>query len=91
MALTVSFLLGPIPGLAGPRATLEGRVAERRLKNGLTVFALRRPGAPVVSLQMTFRVGSVDEPPGRTGTAHLLEHLLFKGTRTLGTRDWEKE
>ncbi len=74
-----------------PDWSLEGRVAEHRLENGLTVLALRREGAPVVSLQITYRVGGVDEPQGQTGTAHLLEHMLFKGTRTLGTRDWVKE
>ncbi len=76
---------------AEPAGSLEGRVAEHRLANGLTVLALQRGTAPVVSLQMTFRVGGVDEPSGRTGMAHLLEHLMFKGTRTLGTRDWERE
>ncbi len=66
-------------------------MVEHRLANGLTVLVLPRGTAPVVSLQMTFRVGGVDEATGRTGTAHLLEHLLFKGTRTLGTRDWAAE
>ncbi len=85
----LSFL---VPGVwASSSGSLEGRVAERRLPNGLTVLVLSRPSAPVVSLQMTFRVGGVDEPAGRTGTAHLLEHMLFKGTPTLGTRDWERE
>jgi len=77
--------------VANPGGSLEGRVQEHRLANGLTVLALRRGVAPVVSLQMTFRVGGVDEPSGYTGMAHLLEHLLFKGTRTLGTRDWQRE
>ena len=79
------------PTAAAPAGSLEGRVWERKLGNGLTVLALRRPAAPVVSLQMTFLVGGVDEPAGRTGMAHLLEHMLFKGTRTLGTRDWDRE
>lgn len=72
-------------------SSLEDRVAEKRFDNGMTVFVLKRPGAPVVSLQMAFRAGAVDEPSGRTGMAHLLEHLLFKGTRTLGTSDWAAE
>jgi predicted Zn-dependent peptidase len=75
----------------GDQWSLEGRVREHRLANGLTVLALQRSGAPTVSLQMTFGVGGVDEPAGRTGTAHLLEHMLFKGTRDLGTRDWGRE
>lgn len=75
---------------AGP-GSLEGRVAEHRLANGMTVLVLPRAGAPVVALQMTCKVGSVDELPGKTGMAHLLEHMLFKGTRRLGTRDWKAE
>lgn len=61
------------------------------MKNGMKVLVLNRPGAPVVSLQMAFKAGAVDEPSGRTGMAHLLEHMLFKGTRTLGTSDWKAE
>ncbi|GAB4255280.1 MAG: pitrilysin family protein [Deferrisomatales bacterium] len=83
--------LGAAAAAAAPAGSLEGRVSERRLPNGLTVLVLPRRGAPTVSLQMTFRVGGVDEPSGRTGTAHLLEHMLFKGTRCLGTRDWQRE
>lgn len=81
------------PGLAPgePEATLVGRVKERTLANGLTVLVLARSGAPTVSLQMTFLVGGVDEVPPTTGVAHLLEHMLFKGTQTLGTRDWVAE
>ena len=71
--------------------SLVGRVTERTLDNGLTVLVLPREGAPVVALQMTYRVGGVDEPVGKTGMAHVLEHMLFKGTRSLGTRDWEAE
>ncbi|MHB8764432.1 MAG: M16 family metallopeptidase [Deferrisomatales bacterium] len=88
--LTLLCLVGA-PAEPSPGGRLEGRVAERRLANGLTVLVLPRRTAPVVSLQMTFRVGGVDEPAGRTGTAHLLEHMLFKGTPTLGTRDWARE
>jgi predicted Zn-dependent peptidase len=57
----------------------------------MKVLVLPRAGAPVVALQMTCKVGSVDEPAGKTGMAHLLEHMLFKGTMRLGTRNWEAE
>jgi predicted Zn-dependent peptidase len=66
-------------------------VIERKLDNGLTVLMYRRPQAPVVAVNMRFRVGGVDETNGLTGIAHLLEHMLFKGTRTVGTNDWEAE
>ncbi|MBL0311865.1 MAG: insulinase family protein [Holophagaceae bacterium] len=57
---------------------------KRVLPNGLTIFLVERHQAPVFSARIAFRVGGVDEAEGRTGTAHLLEHMLFKGTRTVG-------
>lgn len=71
--------------------SLEGRVKEYSLDNGMKILVLERHFAPVVSLYMRFKVGSVDEPKSETGTAHLLEHMLFKGTETLGTRDYKEE
>jgi predicted Zn-dependent peptidase len=84
---------GPDSAVAATRQGdgLLQRVREHRLENGMTVLALRKPGAPVVSLMMNYLVGSVDEPSGSTGMAHLLEHMLFKGTTRLGTRDWAAE
>src|SRR5207247_7929697 len=50
------------------------------LPNGMTFLFLRRPGAPTVSFVTHFRAGGVDEWTGISGTAHLFEHMLFKGT-----------
>ena len=91
LLLVGALLLVCTAALAQSPGSLVGRVAERTLDNGLTVLVLPREGAPVVALQMTYRVGGVDEPVGKSGMAHVLEHMLFKGTRTLGTRDWEAE
>ena len=52
---------------------------------------LPREGAPTASFVLQFGIGGVHERPGQTGIAHLLEHMLFKGTTTLGTRDLEAE
>ena len=71
--------------------TLEGRVKTHVLKNGMTFLLMERHQSPTVAMYMRFHVGSVDEYNGVNGTAHLLEHMLFKGTQTLGTKDWEKE
>ena len=71
--------------------SLEGKVKEYNLKNGMKVLILERHFTPVVSLYIRFKVGSVDEPGGETGTSHLLEHMLFKGTETLGTKDYQEE
>ncbi len=69
----------------------ELRVEEHTLPNGLRLLLLPRPGAPIVSFVLQFRVGSLDDPPGQGGMAHLLEHLFFKGTTSLGTRDYRRE
>jgi predicted Zn-dependent peptidase len=71
--------------------SLEGQIKEFVLKNGMKVLILKRDFAPVVSLSIRFKVGAVDEFEGETGTAHLLEHMLFKGTETLGTKNYEEE
>jgi predicted Zn-dependent peptidase len=70
---------------------LADRVVEQKLANGLTVLMVERHQTPVVSLNMTFGVGGVNEQAGKTGLAHLYEHMAFKGTRTVGTKNYEKE
>ena len=57
------------------------------LDNGMRVLLLPRPGAPTISFVMQLGVGGVHETPGVTGIAHLLEHMLFKGSETIGTTD----
>ena len=71
--------------------SLEGRVKEYTLENGMTVLLLERRQSPTISFHIRFRVGAVDENVGATGTAHLLEHMLFKGTKTLGTKNHAEE
>lgn len=71
--------------------SLEERIKEFTLQNGIKVLLLERRQAPTLSLYIRFRVGAVDENIGMTGTAHLLEHLLFKGTKTLGTKNYAAE
>jgi predicted Zn-dependent peptidase len=70
---------------------LEKRVQKFTLPNGLTVLLFERHTSPTVSLYIRHRVGAVDEVSGKTGTAHFLEHLMFKGTRTIGTTNYGKE
>lgn len=70
---------------------LEKSVRKFSLKNGLRVLMLERHLAPTVSLYIRHKAGAVDEISGRTGTAHLLEHMMFKGTTTIGTTDFEEE
>ena len=70
-----------------PAALPPSEVHEHVLPNGLRVLVHPRPGSPVVASQIWYRVGSREEQKGRTGLAHFLEHLLFKGTATLRKGD----
>ncbi len=72
-------------------ATLEEKVVEHTLKNGMKLLLVERHTSPTVSAWIRFRVGSVNERSDERGIAHLLEHMLFKGTTTLGTRDYAAE
>ncbi|QMS90169.1 insulinase family protein [Nostoc edaphicum CCNP1411] len=66
-------------------------LTEFRLDNGMKFIVLERHQAPVVSFLTYANVGGVDEPDGKTGVAHFLEHLAFKGTTRIGTEDYKKE
>lgn len=70
---------------------IEGRVSEFTLKNGMKFLVLERHTAPVASFFTYADVGSVQEVKGITGLAHIFEHMAFKGTRTIGTKDYAKE
>lgn len=79
----------PRPGDA--LAALEARVRVHRLENGWTFLLLPLEGAPVVAFETMVPVGAIDEPLGRTGLAHVLEHMAFKGSDRLGSLDWKTE
>ncbi len=66
-------------------------VIERSLRNGMKVLMVERHDKPTVSLYLQFKVGGVDDPKGRTGIAHMLEHMMFKGTQTYGTTNYKAE
>src|SRR5512133_2392592 len=70
---------------------LADKVREHTLKNGMKILLVERHASPTVAAWIRYRVGSVDERSDERGLAHLLEHMLFKGTKTLGTRDYEAE
>ena len=67
------------------------RVSEFRLENGMKFIVLENHDAPVVSFVTYANVGGVDEPDGKTGVAHFLEHLAFKGTKQIGTTNYRAE
>ncbi len=69
----------------------EEKVTTFTLDNGLTFIVIERHDAPVASFHTFANVGSVNEPAGQTGIAHIFEHMAFKGTTTVGTEDIEAE
>ena len=79
------------PASAQDLAKFEQRMTEFTLDNGLTFLVLERHEAPVVSFHTYADVGAVDEVRGITGLAHLFEHMAFKGTKTIGTKDYKAE
>jgi predicted Zn-dependent peptidase len=96
--MRVRFLALLIPGLlllrSGEAQSLqdfEKKVTEFKLANGLTFLVIQRHEAPVVSFHTYVNVGSVDDVTGRTGLAHMFEHMAFKGTETIGTKNWPEE
>ncbi len=66
-------------------------VTEHQLSNGMRVLLLERHDDPSIAGGWVAHVGSSNERPGITGTAHLFEHMMFKGTPTLGTKDYQKD
>ena len=69
----------------------EVPVVEHELENGMTLLLVPRPGDPNIAAGWIARVGSAYERPGITGVAHLFEHMMFKGTHAIGTKDIEED
>ena len=67
-----------------PYSLNAAEVKEYKLQNGMKVIVLEEHKAPVATFQVWYRVGSKDEPSGKSGISHLLEHMMFKGTPRYG-------
>jgi zinc protease len=65
-------------------------VHQDSLANGLKILTVEKPGLPLVSFQVWYRVGSRNERPGITGISHLLEHMMFKGTDRIGPEEFSR-
>src|SRR6266851_7650571 len=94
--ITAVFLVGALTlGSALVRAqdlvSFEKRITLKVLDNGLTVIVCERPEAPVFSFFTHVDVGSDREYPGITGLAHMFEHMAFKGTDKIGTKNYTAE
>src|SRR5271163_5007762 len=79
--------------LAAPQdiASFEKRTTVKKFDNGLTIVICERPEAPVFSFFTHVDAGSVQDPLGQTGLAHMFEHMAFKGTDKIGTTDYAAE
>src|SRR6202049_2389871 len=84
-------LFTPLLAWAQNLKEFEKKVSEFTLANGLHFIIIERHEAPVVSFNTYVNVGSVDDPGGQTGLAHMFEHMAFKGTPTIGTKNWPAE
>lgn len=83
-------LLCLIPTL-GRAQDLEDMVTDFKLPNGMEFIVVERHVAPVFFCAVAFKVGSINEWDGVTGISHLLEHMMFKGTKVVGTKSYTRE
>ena len=74
-----------------PLAAQQVPVIERTLANGMRLLMVQRNDEPTIASGWVAHVGSSNERPGITGIAHLFEHMMFKGTPTIGTKDYAKD
>jgi predicted Zn-dependent peptidase len=91
LGVWVALLLTSGSSTAQDLKQFESRLTEFTLSNGLKFLVLERHEAPVVTCYTHANVGAVDEVTGITGLAHIFEHMAFKGTRTIGTKDYAAE
>ncbi|NOZ94427.1 MAG: insulinase family protein [Acidobacteria bacterium] len=84
----LALTLGALPATAQEAKVPVQRVT---LDNGMELLMVERHESPTISAGWVAHVGSVNERPGITGIAHLFEHMMFKGTQTIGTKDYAAE
>ncbi len=87
-ALLSALLFATVPAVA---QNYNLPIQEHVFDNGLRLLVIERPGDHRVVAKIFTDMGALNETPGQFGAAHFLEHLMFKGTPTLGSRDWERE
>ena len=94
IGLLLLLLLSGTPAasaVAADAVAFEKKIRTFTLANGLQVLLLERRLSPSAAFYIRYRTGAVDEESGKTGMAHLLEHMMFKGTKTIGSKDFAKE
>jgi predicted Zn-dependent peptidase len=91
LAAVFLWLFTPCLILAQNLQDYEKKITEFALANGLHFIVFERHEAPVVSFHTYVNGASVDDPGGKTGLAHMFEHMAFKGTRTIGSKNYLAE
>src|SRR5581483_1767184 len=91
LSLLLLFLLLASLASAQDVNSFERNITVKTLTNGLTVLIYERHEAPVFSFFTQVDAGSAQDPTARTGLAHMFEHMAFKGTTTIGTKDYAAE
>jgi zinc protease len=90
--MALGLILGVLQDLSAQEtANLFDQVVEHKLKNGLKVLLLKESRAPILTVQLWYRVGSRNEYLGKTGISHLSEHMMFKGTAKYGPKYFSRE
>ncbi|HYN45991.1 MAG TPA: insulinase family protein, partial [Allosphingosinicella sp.] len=89
-AAVAALLLAPIAAPAQAPSIAPIAYQSRTLANGLRVYSIRDPESSSVSVQVWYDVGSKDDPRGRSGFAHLFEHMMFKSTRNLVPEQFDR-
>jgi len=90
----LALMLMAMAGCCAPAQDLksfEQRITTKVLPNGLTILICERPEAPVFSYTTFVDAGDVNDPSGDSGLAHMFEHLAFKGTSQIGTKNYAAE
>lgn len=85
LAAFVAFILGPVS-----TASAGSGASTKRLSNGMEIVVIPDRRLPIVTHMLFYRVGAADDPAGKSGLAHLLEHLMFKATRTLASGEFSR-
>jgi zinc protease len=84
--LCISLFAASIPALAAPEAAPEIKYERYKLNNGLEVILHEDHKLPIVAIDLWYHVGPVKERAGRTGFAHLFEHMMFEGSKHVGEK-----
>ncbi|MCK4984823.1 MAG: insulinase family protein, partial [Desulfobacterales bacterium] len=89
--LLLLLLIGNVCLASSAPVDIKLDVKEFQLENGMLFLIVERPATPQVAARLAIRSGSALEATGKTGIAHLLEHMMFKGTKNFGTIDIKRD